>query len=92
MLPLKDTHRPHHLAVFGPGDFFGEVGFLTRKARTADALALSDTSLYVISRAAFDAISVSNPAVGAAFFQRLAGVEAQRLGDADRELRRLQDS
>jgi SulP family sulfate permease len=92
VLPLKNTHRQHHLAVFGPGDFFGEVAFLNRTPRTADAIALTDTDLYVISRAAFDEISGRNHIVAAAFFQRLATVEALRLRDADRELRRLQDS
>ncbi|PKM98247.1 MAG: cyclic nucleotide-binding protein [Elusimicrobia bacterium HGW-Elusimicrobia-3] len=92
VLPLKETHRPHHLAVFGPGDFFGEVAFLNRTPRTADALALTDTDLYVIGRTAFDEIASRNPVVGAAFYQRLATVEALRLRDADRELRRLQDS
>ncbi len=92
ILPLKDTHRQHHLAVFGPGDFFGEVGFLARMPRTADAIALTDTDLYVISRAAFDVISRRNPTVTMALFQRLASVEALRLRDADSELRRLQDS
>lgn len=92
VLPLKDTRRQHHLAVFGPGDFFGEVAFLARTPRTADALALTDTDLYVISREAFDGISRREPSVGAAFFQRLSTVEALRLRDADRELRRLQDN
>ena len=92
VLPLKETHRPHHLAVFGPGDFFGEVAFLARAPRTADAIALTDTDLYIISRDAFDEISCRNPAISAAFYQRLASVEALRLRDTDRELRRLQDS
>jgi len=92
VLPLKDTHRQHHLAVFGPGDFFGEVAFLARTPRTADAIALSDVGLYVITRDAFDEISRRDPVVTAAFFQRLATVEALRLRDADRELRRLQDN
>ena len=92
VLPLKDTHRQHHLAVFGPGDFFGEVAFLARTPRTADAVALTETALYVISREAFDEISLRSPAVSAAFFQRLSTVEALRLRDADRELRRLQDN
>ena len=92
VLPLKDTHRQHHLAVFGPGDFFGEAGFLACMPRTADAIALSDTDLYVISRDAFDAASRRDPAISTAFYQRLASVEALRLRDADRELRRLQDS
>jgi len=92
VLPLKSTHRQHHLAVFGPGDFFGEVAFLARAARTADAIALSDVDLYVIGRTAFDELFLRAPAVSAAFFQRLATVEALRLRDTDRELRRLQDS
>lgn len=92
VLPLKDTHRQHHLAVFGPGDFFGEVAFLARTPRTADAIALNDTDLYVISQAAFDEISRRDPAVGASFFRRLSTVEALRLRETDSELRRLQDN
>ena len=92
VLPLKDTHRQHHLAVFGPGDFFGEVAFLNRTERTADAIALSDTDLYVIRRTAFDEIAERNHIVGTVFYQRLATMEALRLRDTDRELRRLQDS
>ncbi|OGR94605.1 MAG: hypothetical protein A2016_00840 [Elusimicrobia bacterium GWF2_62_30] len=92
VLPLKDTHRQHHLAVFGPGDFFGEVAFLARTPRTADAIALTDADLYVLTRDDFDAISLLHPAASATFYERMAGVEALRLRDADRELRRLQDS
>ena len=92
VLPLKDTHRHHHLAVFGPGDFFGEVAFLARTPRTADAIALSDVGLYVLTRDSFDEISRRDPAVSAAFYQRLSTVEALRLRDTDRELRRLQDN
>lgn len=92
VLPLKGTHRQHHLAVFGRGDFFGEVAFLARTPRTADAIALEDTDLYCIGREAFDAISKRDPAVAAAFYGLMANVEALRLREADRELRRLQDS
>lgn len=92
VLPLKETHRKHHLAVFGPGDFFGEVAFLNRTERSADAIAITDSDLYVITREAFDAVMDKNPAASAAFFQRLATVVTMRLRDTDRELRRLQDS
>ncbi|HOW88728.1 MAG TPA: cyclic nucleotide-binding domain-containing protein, partial [Elusimicrobiales bacterium] len=92
VLPLKETRRQHHLAVFGAGDFFGEVAFLAGTPRTADAIALADTDLYVISRAAFKELSLRAPGVGAVFFQRLATVEALRLRDADLDLRRMQDS
>ena len=86
VLPLKDTHRQHHLAVFGPGDFFGEVAFLARTPRTADALALSDTDLYVISRDAFDVISRRGPGRERGFLPAAFTVEALRISDADREL------
>jgi SulP family sulfate permease len=92
VLPLKGTHRQHHLAVFGPGDFFGEVAFLARTPRTADAVALEDSDLYCISREDFDAIAKRDPEVGAAFYGLLANVEALRLRETDRELRRLQDN
>ncbi|MDA8242968.1 MAG: SulP family inorganic anion transporter [Elusimicrobia bacterium] len=92
VLPLKGTHRLHHLAVLGPGDFFGETSFLAGSPRSADALALSDAELYAIDGAAFEEVTRRDPAVGAAFYRRLAAVEAARLSDTDQELRRLQDS
>ncbi len=92
VLPLKGTHRQHHLAVMGPGDFFGESSFLAGMLRTADAVALSDADLYVMDRPVFDELTATDPAVGAAFYRRLAAVEAERLNNSDMELRRLQDS
>jgi CRP-like cAMP-binding protein len=60
--------------------------------RTADAVALSDADLYVMDRPVFDELTATDPAVGAAFYRRLAAVEAERLNNSDMELRRLQDS
>src|ERR1019366_2893629 len=50
LLPLGDF-ASHHLATFGRGDFFGDMSFLDRKPRSADAVAEEATDLYVISGA-----------------------------------------
>jgi SulP family sulfate permease len=90
-LPLG--HNKHLvLATFGPGDFFGDVAFLDRSRRSADAVALAATDLYVLSRARFDQLSVAHPVLGAKMFARLARMLAHRLRHSDKELRALQEA
>lgn len=91
LLPVEGG-RGHHLATFGRSDFFGEVAFLDRGRRTADAVALTAASVYVLSRARFDELSRARPALGAVLFARLARAEALRLRQADAEVRALQDA
>ena len=91
LLPL-DGGKEHHVATFGRSDFFGEVAFLDHGARTADAVALTATQLYALSRARFDALSRSHPALGAVLFARLARALALRLRQTDAELALLQDT
>ncbi|MDI1334698.1 MAG: SulP family inorganic anion transporter [Lacunisphaera sp.] len=85
-LPLKDGGY-HNLASFGRGNFFGEMSFLTREARSAEAVAITATDLYVIERSQFDATSRSHPLVGVKMFARLARALAVRLRRTDIELR-----
>ncbi len=86
VLPVNGSDH-HNLAACGRGDFFGEVAFLDRGGRSADAVATTPTDLYVISRARFDAVSRAHPVVGVKMFARLARVLALRLRHADGELR-----
>jgi SulP family sulfate permease len=90
VLPLSAT-RGHHLATFTRGDFFGEIAFLDGDSRTADASALSDTELFVISRRLFDAAARTAPALSVEVFSRLAQVLAQRLRRTNAELLALQE-
>ncbi|MBI4425944.1 MAG: SLC26A/SulP transporter family protein [Elusimicrobia bacterium] len=90
-LPL-DGDRGHHIATFGRSDFFGEVAFLDRGARTADAVAIAPTMVYRLSRARFDELSRARPALGAMLFARLARALALRLRETDQELRALQEA
>ena len=47
LLPLEGGNH-HHLATFGKGDFFGEISFLDKGVRSADAEAKTQTELSVI--------------------------------------------
>jgi SulP family sulfate permease len=90
MLPLEGGKR-HHLATIGQGDFFGELSFLDRGGRSADVEAKAPTDLYVLSRSRFYEQSRADATLGVMVFSRLAQAIADRLRQADSELRALQD-
>ena len=75
-----------HLATFGRGDAFGEIAFLDRGLRSADAVALSQVELFVLSRRRFDALAEQHPRLGTQFFEALARSLALRLRQADAEI------
>ncbi len=89
MLPLEGGKR-HYLATIGRGDFFGELSFLDRNVRSADVEAKVPTDLYVLSRGSFNERLRSNPTVGLQVFASLAFSIADRLRQADAELRVLE--
>jgi SulP family sulfate permease len=82
----------YHIATFGRGDFFGEIAFLDRGARSADAVALVPTELLVLSRSRFDAVAAQHPRLGQQFFSSLARALAIRLRQADREIHALEEA
>jgi SulP family sulfate permease len=90
LLPLEGGKR-HHLATFCPGDFFGELAFLDRQPRSADAEAATAASLYALSRERFDELTRRNPALGGKIFEQLAFALSKRLRTADTELRVLEE-
>jgi SulP family sulfate permease len=81
-----------HVASLGQGDFFGEIAFLDGALRTADAVAESDTELFVLSRARFDALAQGHPRLGQGVFAALAAALALRLRAADVEITALEDA
>lgn len=91
VLPLGGE-KSHHVVTFGRGDFFGDMAFLDRGTRSADAVAVKPTDLYVLSRARFNEFSLKYPMLGAKVFARLARALAIRLRQTDTELRALQES
>lgn len=89
-LPLPGG-KLHHLATFCRGEFFGEMAFLDRAVRSADAVAAKPTELYVLSRAEFDALAADDQLLAALVFERLARGIAQRLRVTNTELQILED-
>jgi SulP family sulfate permease len=81
----------HHIATFSRGDFLGDLAFLDRQTRTAEAFAETPARLYAMARHRFNELSIREPRVGARVFARLATVLSLRLRQTDGELLALQD-
>ncbi len=90
LLPLPGEKR-HHLATMSRGDYFGEMAFLDKGARSADADAKRDTELFKLSRARFNDIVLRDALVGTKVFARLALMVTRRLRTTNHELRVLEE-
>lgn len=88
VLPLSQK-QSHHLATFGRGDFFGEMAFLDPAVRSADALAFTDTDLFVLSRTRFDTLAEEHKKLAIGLVLSVARVLSIRLRYANAELRAL---
>jgi SulP family sulfate permease len=89
---LSGPDEPFHVATFGRGDFFGDMAFLDSGIRSANALAETETDVYAITRARFDALADRHPRLGQQFLGSLARALAFRLRQADGEIRALEDA
>jgi SulP family sulfate permease len=90
-LPVS-AGRYRTLAYFGRGNFFGEMGFLDRRPRTASAVATEPTELFVLERSRFDEICRERPHLNEAVLGRMAAALAARLRRTNVELRSLHDA
>lgn len=59
------------LAVLGPGNFCGELSIFEKKSHTATALALEDSTVYLISRDDLDRIEKEDLALAYILLKRL---------------------
>ncbi len=90
LLPLQ-AGKYHHVATFARGDFFGEMAFLDRDVRSADAVAKTDCELYVLSRQEFNTRMESKSGIEAQLFERIARAISLRLRQTNSELRTIED-
>jgi SulP family sulfate permease len=90
VMPLS-SGQSHHLATFGRGDFFGEMAFLDQGARSADAVAASNTDLFVLSRRRFDTLASLHKRLGMNMLDGVARTLALRLRSANVEVRALHE-
>lgn len=82
----------HHLATFSRGNYFGDMAFLDKGKRSANAVASDDVSLYVLKRSRFDEIAKEHPKTAGLFFERLAYTISARLRQSNTELKALQEN
>jgi len=75
----------HTVARHGAGDFFGEMGVLTRRPRTTKAVAVTSARVLELDRDTFEAMCVERPEIAIRVIQRLAA----RLTDLERRLAAL---
>ena len=90
MLPVSGRSE-HHVATFSRGDFFGEVSFLDGGNRSADALAFTDTDVFVLSRHRFDGLSESHKKTAIKLLEAIATTLARRLRNSNSELLALKE-
>ena len=81
----------YHVATFGRGDFVGELAFLDRQPRSAEAIALVDTDLYLLSRDRFDGLAEEHKRLAIQLLEAVAATLAARLRRTDKQLRALQE-
>ncbi|TAL39044.1 MAG: cyclic nucleotide-binding domain-containing protein [Spirochaetes bacterium] len=81
-LPLSGG-MSEHLATFGKGDFFGDMAFLVKGGRSANAVAEDEAWLYVMTRASFDALCEIDHRFGETVYLKLASALAKRLRQTD---------
>jgi len=89
LLPLSEK-QSHHLGTFDRGSFFVEIAFLDGEVRSADAVAFSNTELYVLSRKIFDTVAEDDKILALGLMTGLARVIANRLRFTNAELRVLE--
>jgi SulP family sulfate permease len=90
-LPVGEG-RHRTLAYFGRGNFFGEMGFLDQRARSASAVATAQTELFVLRRSSFDEVCRERPRLNETVLGRMAAALAVRLRRTNAELQNLHDA
>lgn len=90
-LPLDAGHR-YHLTTFTDGHCFGDMAFLDQQPRSADAVAVTDTELFVLSRTRFETLAKSHPELAVEILRCLCHELAVRLRYSNSELRALHES
>ncbi|MBI3523466.1 MAG: SLC26A/SulP transporter family protein [Betaproteobacteria bacterium] len=77
-LPIGKKEN-YHLATAGAGDIVGTIGFLNDSGHVADALALVDVEVYVLTRERFDTLAERQPGLALIIVEHLARNLSDRL-------------
>ena len=79
------------VASFGRGDFFGSLAFMDGQPRPNDAVAVTTTELYVLTRAKFNEVTALHKQLAADLAYAMARTLALRLRRTESKLTMLQE-
>jgi SulP family sulfate permease len=85
VLPIN-SNLNYHISTFGKGSFFGEFAFLDGATRSADAIADTDTEIFILSRAKFELFAQEHKKLALQFLEGIASVLAGRLRITNTEI------
>lgn len=71
-LAVRKASDPEPIAELRVGELVGEIGFFANVPRTADVIAIRDTSVLVLTRAAYQELAEHTPAIVEALLAALA--------------------
>src|SRR3954454_2241911 len=71
-LAVRRTGDSQPIAELRAGELVGEIGFFANLTRTANVIAIRDTSVLVLTRAAYQSLAKSTPAIAEALLAALA--------------------
>ena len=73
------SRKGRRVADMGPGDFFGELAFLSHAPRSATVTATSDSRLMILGARELEVLIAQEPQIGI----RMLGVVAKRLRETE---------
>jgi len=73
------SRNNRRLRELGPGDFFGELAFLSHAPRTATVTATADSRLMILGPRELEVLLVQEPRIGV----KMLGVVAKRLRETE---------
>jgi SulP family sulfate permease len=87
-VPIRKKES-YHLATSSRGGIIGNMGFLDAEGHAADGLALTDTEVYVLSRANFETLAASQRGIALTVMKAVARNLSTRLRVTIQELQAL---
>lgn len=90
VVPMQKREE-YHLATCGPGEVIGGMGFVEARGHAADALAQTDTDVYMLTRHNFDALEQRHPLLALALIESVALGLSVRLRATIAELQALRN-
>ncbi|MBU0663663.1 MAG: cyclic nucleotide-binding domain-containing protein [Proteobacteria bacterium] len=83
--PIGGSRQLHHVATIGRGDFFGGLAFLDGRPRSDNAIAHTDTDLYILTLENFNQLAEEHKRLALVLISAISRTLAHRLRHANGE-------